>query len=74
MNDLVSNVCHVKFTKKDGTIREMLITLQESIIPHSIESENPRKSNPDVVSVWSIEDKGWRSFRKDSVIEFLKVS
>jgi hypothetical protein len=51
----------------------MFCTLNEVHLPAQTDLEEQvqkRKENADVVSVWDIEAKGWRSFRKDSVIYF----
>lgn len=69
----------VTFTKKDGTVREMKCTLSESLIPPApvvelAEGSEPKKKkaeNPDVRTVYDLEAKAWRSFRWDSVINYL---
>jgi len=74
MDDLKSNICQIKFTKKDGAIRNMLCTLNEKYLPIQINPEEQaqkRKENTDVVSVWDTEANNWRSFRKDSIINFV---
>jgi len=54
----------------------MLCTLREDHLPTIVEDENTnkktRKSNRDVLPVWDIEKKAWRSFRIDAV-EFIKI-
>jgi hypothetical protein len=75
LDDLHNYVCAVKFTKKDGSIRDMLCTLREDRLPAQTDIEEniqKKKPNADVVSVWDIENEGWRSFRKDSVTSFKK--
>jgi hypothetical protein len=63
----------ITFTKKDGSLRVMKCTLQESMIPMSgsitEKEENGRKVNQEVVAVYDLEKKAWRSFRLDSVKE-----
>lgn len=65
---LKSGKYKVEFTKKDGTHREMLCTLNEKYIP---ESETPiglgKPKTNDIVSVYDLEKNGWRSFRVNSV-------
>ena len=63
----------VTFTKKDGTERVLNCTLQPQYLPESIEKEGIRVSNPEVQSVWDLDNNGWRSFRFDSVKEFRVV-
>lgn len=66
---LRSSIVEVTFTKVDGTERVLKCTLQPQFLPESIEKEGIKVKNPDVQSVWSIDDNGWRSFRWDSVKE-----
>ena len=76
INALHKNILRVTFTKVDGTERVMLCTLREDVLPAQVDLEETiqkRKPNPNVLSVWDIENKGWRSFRKDSVITFQAV-
>jgi len=73
LDDLKHNICQVNFTKKDGTVRKMLCTLSPEILPTQTDLEEhiqTRKTNTEVISVWDLESEGWRSFRKDSVIDF----
>ena len=79
IKDILSkNVATVTFTKNDGTTRDMLCTLREDILPPEFLNgteqmeKKSRKSNPDVLPVWDIEKKAWRSFRIDSV-DFIKI-
>ena len=78
---LHSGECIVEFTNVDGTARTMPCTLSESLIPpppaHVTNTDNPidfpkpkkeKKINPDVMSVWCLDKKEWRSFRIANVI------
>lgn len=62
----------VKFTKVDGSLREMPSTLNESLIPGRLTEwapdETKRKQNPNVMSVYCTDADGWRSFRLLNVI------
>ena len=72
--------CVVEFTKVDGTVRSMPCTLNETLIPppvHITNTDNPidfpapkkeKKQNPDIMSVWCLDKKEWRSFRIANVI------
>jgi hypothetical protein len=68
---LQGNVATVVFTKADGTERTMRCTLVDEYLPDPAEpqllQENTRAENPNVLSVWDIENGGWRSFRLDSI-------
>jgi len=59
----------VVFTKKDGSERKMLCTLNEQFIPqeHKPKNTGTTKKNKDIVSVYDVEKKGWRSFNINSV-------
>ena len=69
-NLLRENVVNVVFVKNDGTERVMNCTLKSDLLPEQTESTSTRKSNPDVMSVWDLDNAGWRSFRLDSIITF----
>jgi hypothetical protein len=73
--------CIVEFTKVDGTVRSMPCTLNEALLPpppvHITNTDNPidfpthkreKKVNPDVLNVWCLDKKEWRSFRIANVI------
>ena len=60
----------VEFTKKDGTVRNMLCTRDSQLIPakHTPSSaESKVKENLDVLRVFDLQKQEWRSFRIDSV-------
>ena len=72
-DSLHQGMCKVVFTKKNGDERIMHCTLQESMLPEQMDIEEEiqkKKPNPDVLAVWDVEAKGWRSFRWDSVKDF----
>jgi hypothetical protein len=69
---------NIKFTKKDGTERAMLCTLNESRIPSDkkpkqLDAEfanaekTATKSSDEALRVFDIEKQAWRSFRWDSI-------
>jgi hypothetical protein len=64
-NDIVT----VTFTKKDGSTREMLCTTMKEYLPGEwLSSEEPLiPASQSVVTVWDLENQGWRSFKFDSV-------
>ena len=74
---LLENQCIVEFTKVNGEIRSMPCTLKAEFIPDPIPSPNlsnleipkkEKKQNPDIMSVWCLDKKEWRSFRIANVI------
>lgn len=76
---LKDNVLSVVFKKSDGTIREMPCTLNGRCIAHfsppkpvNVDGEKPaapKKINEDILKIFDVGVKEWRSFRIDSVIE-----
>lgn len=72
---LKEKVCKVVFTKKNGDTRVMHATLNENMLPAQVDVEEAiqkkaKTPNPDVLAVFDVEAKGWRSFRWDSIKEF----
>jgi len=70
---LKKNVMRITFTKLNGDERVMLCTLHDSILPEQPISEIKKKVNPDTLSVWDLDNNGWRSFRLDSIKEMKVV-
>lgn len=68
---LERNIATVTFTKADGTERTMRCTLLAEYLPAPVGpqllTEGTRKENDQVLSVWDIENGGWRSFRMKSI-------
>ena len=69
-----SKLVEVKFTKVDGTVRTMLATRHAELVPAKVVVEGveqkERKPNDAILSVYDVEVKNWRSFRKENVLEF----
>jgi len=72
-------IANVTFTKKDGTARCMAATLMPDHLPAIIAENNvahvPRVQNDEVLAVWDLDNKAWRSFRLDSItkIDYIGV-
>jgi len=67
---LEHNIVTVTFNKVDGTERVMQCTLMEDVIPSAIptkETKEPRPVNANVLNVWDIDKRDWRSFRVANV-------
>lgn len=66
---LKKGVVGVTFTKKDGTERTMMCTLDVDVIPNDFapKGEDKRAKNDEALAVFDVEKEGWRSFRWDSV-------
>lgn len=59
----------VVFTKKDGTERKMLCTLEPSMVtPYEKKTDREKVVNEDLLPVFDLDKKEWRSFRFDSII------
>lgn len=68
---LQQNIVSVSFKKIDGTVRDMVCTLKEDILPKLEKKTNLSKAqNENVLPVWDIEKKAFRSFRIDSVVNY----
>jgi hypothetical protein len=73
---LLENECVVEFTKVNGETRSMPCTLDPRIVPPVpepkvlAEGEVPKvkKENLNVMNVWCLDKKEWRSFRIANVI------
>lgn len=62
-------VTTLEFKKADNSTRVMEATLKHELLPKQEASkESNRKPNPDVLAVWDVEAKGWRSFRWDRLM------
>lgn len=64
----------VVFTKKDGTERVMECTTSPELVPaepivEGAEPKREKKTNEDVMPVFDLEAKHWKSFRWDSIKE-----
>lgn len=74
LENLIRGAVIVTFTKSNGEKRVMKCTLQRSKLPKREMTESkdrPNKEpNKDIIPVFDLEAKAWRSFRVDSVTEF----
>ena len=66
---LKKNVIKVTFTKVNGDERVMRCTLHNSVLPEQPISGIKKKENQETLSVWDLDNDGWRSFRLDSIKE-----
>ena len=70
-NQLQKEILEVTFTKVNGDKRIMNCTLIEGVAPSNITEKKKdapeRKINEEVLSVWDVDAKGWRSFRVKNV-------
>lgn len=71
-NLLSQNVLVVDFTKLNGDKRVMTCTLREDMKPPATKNDTMsqkkvRELSEEVVSVWDVNAKGWRSFRYNRI-------
>jgi len=65
---LTTDIATVTFTKKDGTKREMICTTIADYLPMpEAATSSLSKPSEEIVTVWDLEQGGWRSFRFDSI-------
>ena len=70
---LLSGIWIVAFRKvEDDSIREMKCSLMEEYVGRRNQKESKNKSK-EVLPVWDIDSKGWRSFRFKNVIAMKAV-
>ena len=67
-NLLKTDLVTVVFTKKDGTKREMHCTTIPEYLPEIARSITNMPPKEDIVTVWDLEQNGWRSFLLDSIV------
>ena len=67
VRDLQQGERTIKFRKNDGTVRFLRATLRQGAVP-GVKGEQVRR-NDDVIAVFDVENQGWRSFRKDAVLD-----
>ena len=68
VDKLKQNICQVTFTKVNGEERTMPCTLREDVLPPATNTDNKKKPNDSVVSVWVTDINEWRSFRVNSLV------
>lgn len=71
VKDLQQGTRTVRFTKRDGSQRDIRCTLMANQLPERAQQalEQPlRETKSNLVTVWDLEKSAWRSFRRDSVI------
>ena len=70
-NELVrlfeASVCDIVFTKADGSEREMTCTLNPFSEEMELIEEGHNNSSRESITVWDLEKKDWRSFRKNNL-------
>ena len=69
---LSKNVVNILFKKIDGTERAMKCTLDPKILPTQETKSSTKKKteHENVIPVWDLNEKAFRSFRVDSLISY----
>lgn len=73
---LSAGIIRLKFTKVDGTIREMVATTNRAIIAARLPAQEPKEDKPrkpspvNVFRVLDVEKNEFRSFREDRLLEW----
>jgi hypothetical protein len=67
---LKTSILNIEFNKVNGESRKMRVTLMDSYLPElNSSSEKPsRVVDQDLITVWSVDDNGWRSFKKENLV------
>lgn len=78
---LYTAVVHISFIKADGTLREMMATLNPQAIaqcggedPSTREKRSDRPENIDVVHLFDFDNKQLRAFRMDRLVSVAAVN
>lgn len=61
---LNANQCTIEFTKSNGEVRKMLCTRLQDKLPAVPDLPLPHHNH---LTVWDLDNQGWRSFRYDSI-------
>jgi len=71
INILKENVVNVSFIKTDGTLRKMEATLMPEHLPvdQKTDKVKKRKETPEVLALFDLELKEWRSLRVKNITE-----
>ena len=69
LRDLLSKeVLVITFRKKDNSLRTMICTTRSEFLPGATDDYvNNSQISDTIVTVWDVENDGWRSFRFDSL-------
>lgn len=70
-----NKVAVITFKKKDGSLRELFGTLDDSILPERASNElhKTRLLDWETFTIWDIEAEGWRAFKTANLIKVENV-
>lgn len=63
---LATGEFNITFIKADGTLRTLKVTLDSDVIPATASRGGP--VNTDILPVYDLEDKAWKSITIDGII------
>lgn len=63
---LKANVCWLTFIKTDNSTRTLHCTLMEKYLPEKKEGGKTKEPNLEVIPVFDLDAKAWKSFRVNS--------
>lgn len=70
LDDLNNDIMFLKFTKADGSIREMYATKSLDIIPKEKHPKGTEKQlSNTVIRVFDVDINEWRSVKEENIIE-----
>ena len=78
-NILKNSTLNIEFTKIDGSLRNMICTLNEYLLPalkelsETYNAKKPRAQNCNTIIVYDREMEDWRSIRLNSILSFHEV-
>lgn len=67
INLLKDNTVRISFLKKDGTRRDIFCTLNSKLIPEKEKETRKKLVSENVLPVYDLENKGWRSFHVENI-------
>lgn len=68
VSHLATGPVRIQFVKQDGSIRTMNCTLKEDLLVYEEKkTERVKSHNPETLSVYDLDVKGWRSFKLANV-------
>jgi len=65
---LRNGIAHFVFQKKDGSLREMYATTQESLVKRHINGNGCSRECYATTAVFDVEKGQWRSFRWENIV------
>lgn len=71
--ELKTGIFDVEFMKVDGSMRTMTCTLKADLLPPPTEGKRKKADNENVLAVFDINKKDWRSFKIANVVSVREI-